>query len=229
MKKNVVGIIQARMGATRLPGKMMLPLRGIPVVEWVFRRMQKASLVSNIVFAIPETKENNILHAHLKKIGATVYRGSEKDVVERFYFAAKELRATHAVRVCADNPFVSGEEIDRLVAFYFKSNCDYAYNHIPKKNCYPNGIGAEIVSFEILKTIYEEAKSIDHREHVLNFIWAHSDRFKILTFDPVDKSLAHPEIKLDIDSKQDYEKICQMDVSIEMDAHQILAAAKALE
>ena len=88
MKKNVVGIIQARMGATRLPGKMMLPLRGIPVVEWVFRRMQKASLVSNIVFAIPETKENNILHAHLKKIGATVYRGSEKDVVERFYFAA---------------------------------------------------------------------------------------------------------------------------------------------
>ncbi|SVD28606.1 uncharacterized protein METZ01_LOCUS381460 [marine metagenome] len=229
MKKNVVGIIQARMGATRLPGKMMLPLRGIPVVEWVFRRMEKASLVNNIVFAIPETKENNILDAHLKKIGATVYRGSEKDVVERFYFAAKELQATHAVRVCADNPFISGSEIDRLVAFYFKSNCDYAYNHIPKKNCYPNGIGAEIVSFEILKTIYEEAKSIDHREHVLNFIWAHSDRFKILTFDPVDKSLAHPEIKLDIDSKQDYEKLSRMDVSIEMDAHQILAAAKALE
>ena len=182
MKKNVVGIIQARMGATRLPGKMMLPLHGIPVVEWVFRRIKKASLVKNIVFAIPETKENNILHAHLKKIGATVYRGSEKDVVERFYFAAKEWQATHVVRVCADNPFVSGSEIDRLVAFYLESNCDYAYNHIPKKNCYPDGIGAEIVSFEILKNIYEEAKSPDHREHVLNFIWAHSDRFKILTF-----------------------------------------------
>ncbi len=217
------------MGASRLPGKMLLPLHGSPIVEWVFRRVQKAELINNILFAIPKTPDNDTLNAFLEKMGARVYRGSEEDVIERFYFAAKNVDATHIVRVCADNPFIAGAEIDQLVQFYFKSSCDYAYNHIPKNNCYPDGIGAEIVSLQILKSINDQAKDPRQREHIFNFIWDNPGKFEILTFDPVDERLAHPDIKLDIDTQRDYEKLCKMKVDIEMEAFEIVAAAKALK
>jgi spore coat polysaccharide biosynthesis protein SpsF len=229
MDTHIVVIIQARMGASRLPGKMMLPLHGSPIVEWVYKRTRKAQSINDVVFAIPETKENDSLSAFLGKIGASVFRGSEEDVVGRFYFAAKKMNATHVVRVCADNPFVSGTEIDQLVQFYFKSNCDYAYNHIPKGNSYPDGIGAEIVSFQALQNIYENAKFPAHRDHIFNFIWDSPEKFKIRTFNPKDSRLAYPNLKLDVDNQQDYEKLCRMDVGVEMEAHEIVAAANALE
>jgi spore coat polysaccharide biosynthesis protein SpsF len=229
VEPNIAVIVQARMGSCRLPGKMLLPLHGIPIVEWVFRRVQKAKLINNILFAVPKTSENDNLNAFLKKIGAMVYRGSEEDVIERFYFAAKNVNATHIVRVCADNPFIAGSEIDQLIQFYLKSGCDYAYNHIPKNNCYPDGIGAEIVSFEILKSINNQAKAHYQREHIFNFIWDNPDKFEILTFDPADERLAHPDIKLDIDTPRDYEKLCKMKVDIEMEAFEIVAAAKAVK
>lgn len=217
------------MGASRLPGKMLLPLHGIPIVEWVFRRVQKAKSINSILFAIPSTSENDTLKTYLEKMGAMVYRGSEEDVIERFYFAAKNVNATHIVRVCADNPFIAGTEIDQLIQFYLKSSCDYAYNHIPKNNCYPDGIGAEIVSLQVLKSINDRAKDPRQREHIFNFIWENPDKFEILTFDPADERLAHPDIKLDIDTQGDYEKLCKMKVDIEMEAFEIVAAAKALK
>jgi spore coat polysaccharide biosynthesis protein SpsF len=229
VEPNIAVIVQARMGASRLPGKMLLPLHGSPIVEWVFRRVQKAELINNILFAIPKTPDNDTLNAFLEKMGARVYRGSEEDVIERFYFAAKNVNATHIVRVCADNPFIAGAEIDQLVQFYFKSSCDYAYNHIPKNNCYPDGIGAEIVSLQILKSINDQAKDPRQREHIFNFIWDNPGKFEILTFDPVDERLAHPDIQLDIDTQRDYEKLCKMKVDIEMEAFEIVAAAKALK
>ena len=229
IEKNIVAIVQARMGAHRLPNKMMLDFHGQPVIDWVFQRIQKTKNINRIVFALPNTIDDDSLAKHLLDLGAVVFRGSEADVVGRFYHAATKYCATHIVRICADNPFVSASEINRLVQLYFESNCDYAYNHIPKNNCYPDGIGGEIVSFQVLQDIYNEAKTVDHREHIFNFIWAYPDRFKILTFDPSDSRLAHPDMRLDINTKQDYEKLCRMKVDIEMQAHQIVAAAKALD
>ena len=213
------------MGSSRLPGKMMLPLQGIPVVEWVFRRTKSAQSIQNIVFAIPATADNDVLNNYLTGMGANVFRGNEKDVVERFFLAAKEWNASHIVRICADNPFVTGTEIDHLVKFYFEMDCDYAYNHIPRNNRYPDGMGAEIVSFRILQTIHEEAGVDDHREHIFNYIWANPGKFKILTFDPEDERLAQPDIKLDLDTLQDYEKLCSMNVDIEMTAYEIIEQA----
>ena len=87
MEPNIAVIVQARMGASRLPGKMLLPLHGIPIVEWVFRRGKKAKLIHDVIFAIPKTEDNDILNDFLDKKGAMICRGSEEDVVERFYFA----------------------------------------------------------------------------------------------------------------------------------------------
>ncbi len=198
-----VGIIQARLGSTRLPNKMMLSLHGRPIIEWVIRRTLKSKKLDTIIVAIPETVENDILARHIESLGVAIYRGSESDVLDRFYHAAISTQATHIVRICADNPLIDGIEIDRLISFYENNPCDYAYNHIPKNNRYPDGLGAELLSFELLKHMYNVAKTTYYREHCFSYVAENCDRYVIKTFDPPEK-LAHPNLKFDIDTFDDY-------------------------
>ena len=115
---NIVAIIQARMGSARLPYKMMLSLHGHPIIEWVLKRVKSSQKLHSIVVAIPLSSENDILEKYLRSLEVDVYRGNEEDVLLRFYEAAKLKKATHIVRVCADNPLISSEEIDYLIKFY---------------------------------------------------------------------------------------------------------------
>ena len=124
------------MGAKRLPDKIVLFLGGHPVIEWIFRRIKKSKLIQHTVFAIPDQESDDSLAQFLDDLGAKLFRGSESDLVDRYYQAAKKWKATHIVRVCADNPFISGPEVDRLIQFYFSSNYDYAYKTIPLKIIY---------------------------------------------------------------------------------------------
>lgn len=225
MGQNVIIIVQARMSSTRLPNKMMLWLHGYPVIEWVFRRVNQAKLAKQVIFALPDNIVDNILAEYLTKLGAQVFRGSENDVVARYWGAAQLCEAGHIVRVCADNPFVSGTEIDRLIEFYNSGDYDYAYNHIPKGNSYPDGLGAEIVSKKVLARINREARNQEHREHVFNYIWANAAEFKIGTCDPLDVSLACPELKLDLDTLQDYQQLLQWPVRPDMTAAEIVTIA----
>ncbi len=222
-KRNIVAIVQARMGASRLPNKMMLWLHGYPVIEWVRQRVRKATKIDTLVFAVPDTPLDEVMAVYLEQKGENVFRGDEQDVLNRFFGAAQEFQATHIVRVCADNPFISPEEIDNLVEFYFDHSCDYAYNHIPKNNTYPDGLGAEIVSMELLETIYVKAKVVSLREHIFNYIWDTPDEFSIKTFDPPNSLIAHPEVKLDIDTVDDYLKLLAVPVEINMDAVELVS------
>ena len=227
MKRPVVAIIQARMGASRLPNKMMLWLHGLPVVEWVFRRVSMANGVDQVVFALPDTQEDDILANHLKGIGAVVFRGSETDVLGRCCQAASLHGAGTIVRICADNPFVTASEIDRLIDFFRKGDFDYAYNHIPRNNCYPDGLGAEIVPFPVLERLNREAGDLAHREHMFNYIWDNQSAFRIGTCDPLDESLAFPELKLDLDTTGDYDWLLQLPVHPGMSAQQVVSRALA--
>ena len=103
-----------------------------------------------------------MLGTFLESIGADVFRGSEFDVVDRFYKVSRNLKANHIVRICADNPLICPDEIDRLIDYYFEENCDYAYNHMPKNNKYPDGLGAEICSMDILDEIHNKSYSSSH-------------------------------------------------------------------
>ena len=132
-------IIQARMGSSRLPNKMMLYLHGHPVIKWVCQRVAQSKNIQKAIVALPNTESNDLLDEYLSKLGVTVFRGSETDLVERYYFAAIEYEAEEIVRVCADRPLISPSEIDRLIEFYFQSNCDYVYNHIPVNSLNPTG------------------------------------------------------------------------------------------
>jgi len=160
-----IAIIQARLGSTRLPNKMLLSLHGKPIIEWVIKRVKKSKLLDDIIVAIPNTKKDDVLEFYLKRLDVKVFRGSETNVLNRFYEAVKNDNVKNIVRVCADNPLICGEEIDNLIKFYLENKCDYAYNHIPKNNLYPDGLGAEIVSFELLNWLNKNVKKRKHKEH----------------------------------------------------------------
>lgn len=217
-----VAIIQARLGSTRLPYKMMLSLHGKPLIEWVIKRVQKSKKLDDIVVAIPISQENDILENYIKKLGVKVYRGSESNVLNRFYEAVKNENVTHIVRICADNPLINGNEIDNLIKFYIKNSCDYAYNHIPKDNLYPDGLGAEIISFELLKFLNENVVLQNHKEHCLSYIWDNKEKFTIKTFDPPNKKLHRADVKLDVDTFDDYYKLAIKNFDINTSSEELI-------
>ena len=217
-----VAIIQARLGSTRLPYNMMLSLHGKPIIEWVIKRVQKSKKLDDIVVAIPISQENDILENYIKKLGVKVYRGSESNVLNRFYEAVKNENVTHIVRICADNPLIDGNEIDNLIKFYIKNSCDYAYNHIPKDNLYPDGLGAEIISFELLKFLNENVVLQNHKEHCLSYIWDNKEKFTIKTFDPPNKKLHRADVKLDVDTFDDYYKLAMKNFDINTSSEELI-------
>ena len=221
-KGKIVAVIQARMGSTRLPEKMMLHLNGYPVIEWVVRRTQSALCIHDVVVAIPDGVQDDILADYLNKRAVDVFRGSEPDVLSRIYHAAESKSATDVVRICADNPLICGSEIDHLIRHYRNHPCDYAYNHIPKHNRYPDGLGAEITPFAVLKQLMEMAVDPDHREHCFNYIVAHPGRFVIETFDPPNRFLCRPDLRFDIDTIDDYRHLTLKRIGIDATAEQII-------
>lgn len=203
----VVGIIQARMGSSRLPGKMMMDLCGYPVLQWVIERCKRAKTLDDIVVATTTNAVDDQLSFLAHSLRVKVFRGSEEDVLGRFIEAARLLNATFIVRICADRVLVSPEEIDRLVQFYQSSEMDYAFNHIPELgNNYPVGLGAEILSSALLLGIGELAETTSHREHVTIYLWEHRENFKIWTL-PCPKPYNQPSMKLDIDTIQDLKRM----------------------
>jgi len=222
-----VAIIQARVGSTRLPMKSLLTLRGHALIDWVVDRVSKASLLDDVVVACPDTERDIVLAEHLERSHVKVVPGSEQDVLSRFVKAASAVDADRVVRVCADNPVIWGEALDRLVREYCRSGCDYCYNHIPRGNRWPDGLGAEIVSRELLDGIAARAREPSQREHCLNYVWDNQTSFAIRTFDPVEDWLCRPDIKLDIDTPDDFCRLARMPLDIAMDARQIVDAFDA--
>jgi len=224
---NIIAVIQARMSASRLPGKMMLSLHGKPIIEWVIRRVSSSKRVDGIIVAIPDSRYDDILAKFLtENLRAKIYRGSEPDVLKRFVEAGTLMHASHIVRVCADNPLVSGEVIDELIDFFIKHPCDYAYNQGDggRTNDYPDGLGAEIVPLDLLMWIDAHAMEIRNREHCLTYITDNPHKFVIRTFNPPDQRLACPWLKLDMDTMEDYRRLAMRKITISSSPYEIVQA-----
>src|SRR5262249_4051065 len=152
------------------------------IIEWVLLRMLRCKRVADVVLATSELPENSVLRDIACELAINVLSGSENDVLGRFSLAAREFDAVHVVRVCADNPFVDPEEVDRLVDTYLAGLPDYAFNHVPRQNNnYPDGLGAEILSGTLLQDIARVAVEPRHREHATLYIWDNSDHYRIET------------------------------------------------
>ena len=210
MDEKVIAVVQARMGSSRLPNKMMLWLNGIPIIQWVIDRVTSSTQLDGVVFAIPDTQSNDLLNDYLSKQSLTVYRGSENNVLSRIYKSASQYNPTAVVRICADNPFISPTAIDDLIRFYKNSDYEYVYNHIPLGNKYPDGLGAEIVRYRVLADIYGKATTQEHLEHAMNYIYDNPKNYSMCTFDPPDPYIQRPELRFDVDTVEDYRKLLRL-------------------
>ena len=177
-----LAIVQARMGSTRLPGKVLRPLAGKPMLERVVSRVQRAHTLHQVVVATTTRPEDDAIQALCQKRGWDYYRGNAEDVLDRYYHAARTFQADIIVRITADCPLIEPEIIDRTVQAFFENlpEVDYASNVHPKRT-FPRGLDVEVFSFSVLERIWKEDRNPAWREHVTPFIWKHPDRFRMVS------------------------------------------------
>ncbi len=195
------------MGSARLPGKSMIMLKGRPIIEHVLRRVRRAQTSSEVVLATSEEPQDEALCDVADRLGIRTFRGSEDDVLRRVVLVAQTCEADVVVRVCADNPLVAPEEIDRIVTHHLHSGADYSFNHRPAlDNQYPDGLGAEVITMAVLEAIERQAHEATHREHVTAYIWDHLGQFHVETI-VAPAAIAGPEIRLDVDTRADLARL----------------------
>ena len=202
--KRFVGVIQARLGSTRLPEKMLLEIAGIPIVEWVLRRVKNSSLLDHVWLATSTLRENDVLEEIAKNHNVSVFRGEEQNVFSRFQEITNATGASHVVRICADNPLVCPFEIDRVIELAREHPESYCFNHIPRMgNNYVDGAGAEVVPKTYMNYMAEQSLSEQDLEHVTKHIWDRKQLFNLETIQ-APPELSYPDIRLDVDSLADY-------------------------
>jgi len=209
-KGRIVLIIQARMGSTRLPGKSLMPLAGQPLIARIIERVKRCKKINTIVLATTEKQEDDPLCRIGKECGIEVFRGSENDLVDRYYKVALEFKADYVVRLPADNPVCEPEEIDRIIEHHLNSDDDFSANtHNILNNEYPDGLGAEVFSFRKLKEIWEITVDPRNREHPHTYFYEHPEKYKIGTVKcPVEFS--RPDLVLDVNTLDEYKFIAQV-------------------
>ena len=170
----IVALVQARMGSTRLPGKVLKPIAGKTMIELLLTRLSQSSELNEIVVATSKESQNDKLQSTVESLGYQCTRGSEKDVLNRFYESAKEVQADIIVRITGDCPLVDPCLVDKCIQGYKNDKVDYFSNIDPAS--YPDGLDVEVMSFESIERANNETNSDFDREHVTPYI-RNSDSF----------------------------------------------------
>jgi glutamate-1-semialdehyde 2,1-aminomutase/spore coat polysaccharide biosynthesis protein SpsF len=173
-KGKVVAVIQARMGSSRLPGKTMADIEGHPMLWHVVQRVKRAALVNEIVVATSELLTDDPIARFCEQEDIRCFRGSENDVLDRYYQAARAESADVVVRVTGDCPLIDPSVIDKVVECFLTGEYDYASNTLVRT--YPDGLDAEVFSFQALEEAWKQATRPSDREHVTPYL--HSPRFR---------------------------------------------------
>lgn len=178
----VIACIQARMGSTRLKKKALRKILGKTLIEHIFNRLKTSREINDIVLATSLKKENDILVKHAKDIGLKYYRGSEEDLVSRYYETCKEFKANAIVRITGDCPLVDPKLVDKMVKIYRRNykKIDLVTNIFPRT--FPDGLDTEILPLSTLKKLNEEVKDTFYRESLTVYIMENSQKFRISNF-----------------------------------------------
>lgn len=203
---NVVTIIQARMGSTRLPGKVLLPLGADTVLGHVVRRVRSARRSGLVIVATSDSSRDDAVAAECNRIGVPCFRGSETDVLDRYYACARECGGAEViVRVTADCPLVDPEMLDATVDRHVSRNADYVlFTDLPV------GTAAETLSMEALEFSWQNATAPGDREHVVTYIQGVQAPYKVLMIFAPDPELRRPDIRLTLDTAADYRYLCSL-------------------
>jgi len=173
---NIIAIVQARMGSTRLPGKVLLNLEDKTVLEHVVERIRSSKYVDDIVVATTISKDDLRIVELCANLRISVYCGSEDDVLDRYYQAAKLFKADNVVRITSDCPVIDPKIIDDAITLHSKNDVNYTSNTL--KETYPDGQDVEVFTFTSLRTAWKDAKLASEREHVTPYIRNNPDIFK---------------------------------------------------
>lgn len=172
----IVAIIQARMLSSRLPGKIMLPLEGRPLLQYQVERLRESRHINELCVATVDSIDCDPIAKLCDEIGTHVVRGDENDVLSRFIKCADELKPDYIVRVTSDCPLIDPALVDKVINEYFDGGWDFCAPDIP--NSLPRGVDFEVFSADLLYQADREATEKFQREHVAPFIYQQTDRFK---------------------------------------------------
>ena len=200
-----VAIIQARMGSTRLPGKVMKDLAGAPMLERVVSRTRRARLLESVLIATSTASADDIIERESQRLGVECFRGSETDVLDRYYRAASSLGTENIARVTSDCPLIDPTIIDMTVAAFHREKPDYASCSLTRT--YPRGLDTEVFTFEALQRAWQEAKEPYQRIHVTPYIYQHPALFRLL---PVTGERDYSGHRWTVDTPEDLQFVRQI-------------------
>jgi spore coat polysaccharide biosynthesis protein SpsF len=173
---DVLVILQARMSSVRLPGKVIMPILGKPMLVHQIERVLQSKKIDKLVVATSSLPEDKPIRCLCSGLNISCYGGSLEDVLDRFFQVARLWQARHIVRLTGDCPLMDPEIMDSVISLHFEGDYDYTANTM--ELTFPDGLDVEIFRFSALEEAWREAKSFD-REHVTSFIRLHPDRYKI--------------------------------------------------
>ena len=211
MSDSIVAVIQARMDSTRLPGKSLEMIGEWSLIEMVLRRVNQASKIEKVVLATSTNVKDDILEEHVLNLEFPVFRGSEEDVLSRFYNASKKFEPSVVVRITGDCPLISPMLIDYAINMFTESQVDYLSLSIgeDKKTAYPRGFDVEVANFNSLTEAVENASEPYEREHVMPYLYTHPDSFTTAYLEP-EPEFSRPRYRLCVDTEQDLKLILRI-------------------
>lgn len=205
--KKTVAIIQARMGSTRLPGKVLMRLHGRTVLNHVIDRVKQSKLVDEIIIATTTLNEDDILAEEASQYGVHIFRGSSDNVLNRYYEAAKEAKADVIVRITSDCPLIDPIVIDQVVEIFQSRMCHIATNvgtNLADRT-FPRGLDVEVFSFEALSRANANASQEYEWEHVTPFIYEYYKEITCYTYNK-----DYSKYRWTVDTKEDFELIYEI-------------------
>lgn len=200
-----IAIIQARMGSSRLPGKVLLPLGGKPAIQHVVERTAMIQGISRVIIATSLSPEDDVLAKSCKSFSIPIFRGKEDDVLDRFYKAAVKFDAEVIMRITGDCPLIDPVESEKVLNHFYATNADYASNTNPPM--LPDGLDTEVINFKTLEKAWRDAKMKSEREHVTLYIYKHPDKFKLASV-IYSENLSHHRWTLD--ENHDYKMLSRL-------------------
>ncbi len=202
----LLAILQARTSSTRLPGKVLKPILGRPMLSLQIERIQRSKKIDKLIVATSNDRSDSDIDNLCINIQIPCFRGSLDDVLDRFYQTAIQYKPEHVVRLTGDCPLIDPEIIDKVINFYFEGDFDYATNSMAPYT-FPDGLDVEVFSFSVLEKVWHEAILPSHREHVTPFVRQHPEMFKVGHYKN-EEDLSH--LRWTVDEPEDFEFVSQI-------------------
>ncbi len=204
-KEKIVAIIEARMTSSRLPGKVLMPIAGMPALEMLITRLKRSKYIDAICVATTTNKEDDPVIALAQKLNAGTFRGSESDVLGRVLGAAESMQADLLVEITGDCPFEDPLLIDQGIEEFFAHDVDVSTNLM--KETFAIGFDVQVYPVKVLAEVDKLTQEPIDRTHVSYYIYQHPEKYRVYNFE-ADPEHYGPEHRLTLDEKADYEALC---------------------